>query len=46
MWEYFCDASYYDMWAVRLKGETQWGKCFHVASAQEAIGLCELLNGK
>lgn len=43
-WEYFCDRSYYDQWAVREKGETRWGHCFHVPSLEEAKGLTGILN--
>jgi hypothetical protein len=42
-WEFFCDESYYDMWAVREIG--RWGHCFHLNSHDEAKALCELLNG-
>jgi hypothetical protein len=44
--EYFCDRSYYDQWAVREKGETRWGHCFHVPSLEEAKGLATILNAK
>lgn len=44
LWECFSDPCYYDMWAVRPKGEKRWGHCFHVASGEEARGLVELLN--
>ena len=44
-WEYFCDAAYYGMWAVREVNEKRWGHCFHVSSMEEAKGLCELLEG-
>lgn len=46
MWEYFCDESYYHLWAVRRKDQTEFGQCFHVQSLEEAKGLTELLNGK
>lgn len=39
VWEYFCDHAYFDMWAVRAKGETRWGACYHMNSKQEAEGL-------
>lgn len=45
-WETFCDDSYYNYWAVRPKGETRWGHCFHVVSKEEAQGLKELLEEK
>lgn len=45
-WEYFCDESYYHLWAVRKKSNTAWGECFHLRSEEEAKGLCELLNGQ
>jgi hypothetical protein len=44
IWEAFCDASYYDMWAVRRTTETGWGECFHLNSKAEAEGLTKLLN--
>lgn len=43
-WEYFCDESYYDYWAVREVGETRWGHCFHLCQKREAEALCNLLN--
>lgn len=43
-WEYFCDRSYYDMWAVRPSDEKRWGYCFHLSNNEEAEGLCSLLN--
>lgn len=45
-WECFCDASYYDQWAVRPADVRLWGYCFHLPSKDEAEGLCELLNEK
>ncbi len=44
MWEYFCDESYYHLWAVRRKTETAFGQGFHVQNEEEAKGLTELLN--
>jgi hypothetical protein len=43
-WEAFCDASYFDMWAVRPIGENRWGHCFHLPSKDEAEGLRSILN--
>lgn len=43
-WETFCDAAYYDMWAVREAGERRWGFCYHLPSKEEAEGLAALLN--
>lgn len=44
-WDYFCDISYYNLWAVRPIHETQWGEnTFHLNSPEEAKALCELLN--
>jgi hypothetical protein len=43
-WECFCDEAYYGKWAVRPKGETRWGHCFHANSQEEAEGLVELLT--
>lgn len=44
-WDYFCDISYYNLWAVRPMHETQWGEnTFHLNSPEEAKALCELLN--
>jgi hypothetical protein len=45
-WEYFCDAAYYDMWAVREKGETRWGHCFHVPTLEEAKSLADILSNR
>lgn len=45
-WETFCDESYYDMWAVRPKGDSSFisQKLFHVQTKEEADALCEELN--
>jgi hypothetical protein len=43
-WETFCDASYYDLWAVRPVGEKRWGCVFHLNSREEAEGLARLLT--
>lgn len=43
-WEFFCDRSYWDMWAVRPVGERRWGRCFHVPSQEEAQALAALLT--
>lgn len=47
-WEFFQDISYFDMWAVRPMGDTNFKSqlLFHVMSEQEAIILCGVLNGK
>lgn len=45
-WEYFCDESYYEMWAVRDINDRSFHsqRLFHVPSMEEAMALCELLN--
>jgi hypothetical protein len=47
MWEFFCDKSYYDLWAVRKTGDMDVNskELFHVQSREEAIALCATLNG-
>lgn len=42
-WEYFCDASYFDLWCVRRVGERTFGQGFHVASSIAAKELAEEL---
>ncbi len=44
LYEVFCDASYYDQWAVRPLGETRWGNCYHLASKEEAESLAAVLT--
>jgi len=45
-WEFFRDASYYDMWAVRNKrGNADFNSAIHVATEAEAQFLVERLNG-
>ena len=44
LFDIFCDESYYGMWAVRMKGETHWGRCYHLPSSEEAYGLAEELG--
>jgi len=44
-WEFFRDASYYDMFCVRPKGSKTFGVGFHLVNEDEASGLCDLLNG-
>lgn len=46
-WEYYCDVVYYDMWAVRPKGDKDFNsqQLFHVMSEAEAKALVETLNG-
>ncbi len=45
-WEYFCDAGYYHLWAVRPIGDKSFSSqlLFHVQSMAEAQALCGLLN--
>lgn len=45
-WEYFCDASYYNLLAVRPVGDKSFNSqsLFHVQSEKEAKALAELLN--
>lgn len=45
-WEFFCDRSYYDLWAVRPVGEKRFGYCFHLHAKEEAEGLRNLLNNR
>lgn len=43
-WEAFADPAYFDMWCVREVGERRFGHGFHLVNADEAHGLCDLLN--
>lgn len=45
-WEYFCDVSYYDMWAVRPVGDKNFYSqyLFHVPTMEEAKTLKDLLE--
>jgi hypothetical protein len=43
-WEFFQDASYYDMFCVRSKDDRQFGTGFHLVNGGEAEKLCDLLN--
>jgi hypothetical protein len=43
-WEFFQDASYYDMFCVRSKSDRQFGAGFHLVNGDEAEKLCDLLN--
>lgn len=45
-WECFCDESYYDMWAVRPKGDRsfQSQQLFHLPSKEEAEALRDILS--
>lgn len=43
-WECYSDASYYDLWAVRIAGERRWGWSYHMNRKEEAEGLCKRLN--
>jgi hypothetical protein len=45
-WEVFCDSVFYDMWAVRPKGDKNFNSplLFHVASKGEAERLKESLE--
>lgn len=45
-WECFADRSYFDMWCVRQVGERDFRRSFHLVNADEAQGLCDLLNTK
>ena len=44
MWEYFCDRSYYDMWAVRNNSDKSFTSAVHVMTENEAKFLVEKLN--
>ena len=43
-WEYFCDKSYYDQWAVRDKHNKSFNAAIHVGTQAEAEFLCKRLN--
>ncbi len=45
-WEYFIDAAYYDMWAVRPVGDRDFNspRLFHFTSKDEAILCKELME--
>jgi len=43
-YEYFCDESYYDMWAVRAVGCKNFCKTQHVKTKEEAIELVKKLE--
>jgi hypothetical protein len=43
-WECFQDASYYDMYCVRIKGDRTFGNGYHLTNKDEAFGLRDLLN--
>lgn len=45
-WECFCDAAYWDMWAVRPVGDRDFSspQLFHVANEVRAMQLVALLN--
>lgn len=47
MWTFFCDESYYGLWAVRRAGDKDFNsqELFHVQSREEAIALSSILNG-
>lgn len=47
-WEYYCDGSYFDMWAVRPIGDRDFNSqlLFHVINKDEAIELCHILDSK
>jgi hypothetical protein len=43
-WECFPDPCYFDMWAVRPKGEREFTRTIHVANGDEARELVRLLS--
>mgnify|MGYP001581956061 CR=1 FL=1 len=43
-WEYFCDSSYYDKWAVRDKADRSFHSAIHVGTKEEAEFLANSLN--
>ena len=45
MWEFFCDTSYYDKWAVRNADDKSFNSAIHVGTKEEADFLVESLNG-
>ncbi len=47
MWEFFCDESYFGLWAVRKVGDRDFNsqQLFHVQSKEEAMALSATLNG-
>ena len=43
-WEYYCDAAYYDMWAVSRHSDRKLGQAIHVRTGQEAETICRIFN--
>ncbi len=45
-WEIFCDTAYYDMWAVREKGDTSFDspRLFHFIGKEDAETFKALLE--
>jgi hypothetical protein len=45
-WELFCDEVFFDMWAVRPKGDNALNspRLFHFALEQDAISFKELIE--
>jgi len=43
-WEAFQDASYYNLWCVRLVGDRKFGQGFHLTKGDEAKALARLLE--
>lgn len=42
--EVFQDPSYYDMWAVRADGETDFGRTLHFQSRKHAVHATEVIG--
>ena len=45
-WELFCDAAFYDMWAVRPKGDKDFNspRVFHFVRKEDAEKFLELIS--
>jgi hypothetical protein len=44
-YEYYNDPAYYDMWAVREVGDSNFNNVVHVATEEKAKDLVKLLSG-
>lgn len=43
-WECFCDAAYFDMWAVKEKGNMCFNDVVHVNTKEEAEYIVDTFN--
>jgi hypothetical protein len=43
-WEYYCDTSYYHMWAVRDVRKRGFDDAIHVKTMEEAKFICDKFN--